>query len=200
MNNNKFIIIHNISVNLKTDIIENSDDFIKCILEKSNENLNLSDLGIINLNLNEYNNLLNKFIKIDLSKNIFKYIQFIPDHIVDLNVSFNQLKNINFIKNLVNLKFVDISYNNNVILQDNIFENLTNLKTLNMAGNNLKNVFDGLFERLEKLEYLNLAGNNLNTIKNLVFPEKLEFLNITYNNIQKEEHDELKNKLKHIVF
>ncbi len=202
----KFVI----KINDDTELIENSDEFIGHIIENSNSNktLNLSGLGIIMLNLsshvnshvNSHANTLNKFTKIDLSNNMLKIIKSIPTHIVDLDISFNKFKNINFIKNLTNLKVLNISYNCGLVIQSDIFDNLTNLKTLNMAGNYLENIPGELFNKLEMLEYLNLAGNNLNTVENIIFPKNISILNITYNNIKKEECEELAKAMSRVIF
>lgn len=203
MDTNNFAEKHNIlknTIDIENQLINNSDDFIKCLIKKSDKILDLSELGIVNLNLYIHNNLLKKIMEINISKNLLKNILFIPNHIIQLDISFNKLENINFIKKLTNLKYLNISYNKNLIIEDTIFENLINLQTIEMAGNNLKNISDILFEKLEKLEYLDLAGNNLTSVINVIFPKKIELLNLTYNNIEKKEHCELIKKLKHIIF
>lgn len=185
---------------LENELMTNADDFIKHIIEKSKEILDLSELGIINLNLHTHGYLLNKITKIDISNNLLQKISFIPVHIVHLDLSSNKLKNVEFVKKLVNLKYLNISYNKNIIIEDDIFENSLNLESVEMAGINLKSIYNALFKNLEKLEYLNLAGNKLTCIDNIVFPPKIKVLNITCNNIQKEECEELAKKLSRVIF
>lgn len=199
MNTDKFTEKCNNFIDLEDELINNADNFIKHIIENSNEILDLSELGIITLNLYTHNDLLKKIIKINISKNLLKEILFIPNNIVYLDISFNNFKNIDFVKKLVNLKYLNISYNKNVFIEDDIFMNLVNLQSVEMAGNNLKSIFNMLFINLEQLEYLNLAGNKLVSIKDIIFPKKIKLLNITYNNIQKEEHDDIK-KNSNIIF
>lgn len=185
---------------LENELITNPDNFIKHIIENSKEILDLSELGIINLNLHVHNYLLDKIVKIDISNNLLKKISFIPEHIIHLDLSLNKFKNIEFVKKLVNLKYLNISYNRNIIIDNNIFMNLINLESVEMAGINLKNITNTLFTNLEKLEYLNLAGNELTCIRNIIFPAKIKVLNIISNNIQKEECEELAKKLLRVIF
>lgn len=201
MDQNNFIKKYNSKniIDLEKKLIDNSDNFIELIIKNSHDDLDLSELGIVNLNLQVHNDLLKKIIKINISKNLLKNVLFIPNHIIHLNVSFNKLINIHFIKELTKLKYLNVSYNNDIIIENNIFENSLDLQSIEMAGNNLKSIPDILFLKLEELEYLNLAGNNLISIKNVTFPKKMEFLNISYNNIKKEEYDEFI-KLKHVIF
>lgn len=199
MNTDNFTEKCNNLIDLEDELINNADNFIKHIIENSNEILDLSELGIISLNLYTHNDLLKKIIKINISKNLLKKLLFIPNNIVYLDLSFNKFKNIDFVKKLVNLKYLNISYNKNVFIEDDIFMNLVNLQSVEMAGNNLKSIFNMLFINLEQLEYLNLAGNKLVSIKDIIFPKKIKLLNITYNDIQKEELDDIK-KNSNIIF
>ena len=173
----------NIYINLDTEMIENSDDFLKLIILKSDDYLNLTELGIININFKLHEEPMKKVTKINLKSNMLKYINYIPTHISGLNLSHNQIKNIDFLSNQINLTYLNLSYNSNLIINLNTFDNLVNLTKLNLAGNNLNSIYPMLFKNLINLIYLNLAGNDITSIEGVYFPSNLNTLNLTYNKI-----------------
>ena len=173
----------NIYVNLDNEIIENSDDFLKLIILKSDNYLNLSELSIININLKLHEEYMKKVTKINLKKNMLKYIDYIPINIYELNLSHNQIKNIDILSNLINLTYLNLSYNSDLIINLNTFDNLVNLTYLNLAGINLNLIHPILFKNLINLTYLNLAGNNIESIEGVYFPPNLNTLNLTYNKL-----------------
>lgn len=173
----------NIYINLDTEIIENSDDFLKLIILKADDYLNLSELGIININFKLHEESMKKITKINLKINMLKYIDYIPTHILGLNLSHNQIKNIDILSNQINLTYLNLSYNSYLIINSNIFDNLVNLTKLNLAGINLNLIHPMLFKNLINLIYLNLAGNDIKSIEGVYFPPNLNTLNLTYNKI-----------------
>ena len=170
-------------INLDTEMIENSDDFLKLIILKSDDYLNLTELGIININFKLHEESMKKITKINLKINMLKYIDYIPTHILGLNLSHNQIKNINILSNQINLTYLNLSYNSYLIINSNIFDNLVNLTKLNLAGINLNLIHPMLFKNLINLIYLNLAGNDIKSIEGVYFPPNLNTLNLTYNKI-----------------
>jgi Leucine-rich repeat (LRR) protein len=173
----------NININLNNELIENSDDFLKLIIVKSDDYLNLSELGIININFKLHEEYMKKITKINLKKNMLKYIDYIPINIYELNLSHNQLKNIDILSNQINLTYLNLSYNSELIINSNTFDNLVNLTYLNLAGINLNSIYPTLFKNLVNLTYLNLAGNNIESIDGVYFPPNLNTLNLTYNKL-----------------
>ena len=173
----------NIYINLDNELIENSDDFLKLIIVKSYDYLNLSELGIINIDFKLHEEYMKKITKINLKKNMLKYINYIPINIYELNLSHNQLKNIDILSNQINLTYLNLSYNSELIINSNTFDNLVNLTYLNLAGINLNLIYPKLFRNLVNLTYLNLAGNNIESIEGVYFPPNLNTLNLTYNKL-----------------
>jgi Leucine-rich repeat (LRR) protein len=177
------IVNTNIYINLDTEIIENSDDYLKLIILKSDDYLNLSELGIININFKLHEGLMDKVTKINLKSNMLKHIYYIPTNISGLNLSHNQIKNIDILSNQINLTYLNLSYNSDLIINLNTFDNLVNLNKLNLAGINLNSIHPTLFKNLLNLIYLNLAGNDIESIEGVYFPPNLNTLNLTYNKL-----------------
>lgn len=184
---------------LQKQLLNNADDFLTAIIEKTNDNeLDLSELNIIQINLGNYD--IHKFIKLNLNKNLLTSLSFVPIHIISLNISFNIFKNINFIKELINLQELNFSYNENINIDNDIFSNLIELQSIDMAGNNLNNIANVLFINLNKLNRLNIAGNNITSIIDIVLPTSVNFINATYNNISKDEQEIMSKRLNKIIF
>jgi len=180
-------------------LLNNADNFIAAIIEKTDgDELDLSNLGIIQIDLNKHN--IQRFVKLDFHKNLLTKFTSIPNYIISLNISFNRFENINFIKELVNLQELNFSYNENVNLDNNIFSNLIELQTIDMAGNNLYNISNISFTNLNKLIKLNISGNNVFNIINIILPNNINFINATYNNISSEDQEIMKQRLNKIIF
>ena len=99
-----------------------------------------------------------------------------------LRINNKNIRNITDLKNLnhlTTLKQLDLS--NNQIHEINGLENLANLIHLELKKNKITEI-KGL-EKLEKLTTLILEGNNISEIKNLTSLKKLEYLDLSENPI-----------------
>ncbi|CAL5977720.1 Conserved_hypothetical protein [Hexamita inflata] len=119
--------------------------------------------------------------ELDLSRNVRLNLDPIK-HIVSLKILSiwgNQLKDISFMKSLVNLVELDISRNQNVDLT--ALSQLSNLKSLNIC-------FTGIYDlqilrKLVNLTYLDLSSNNLFDVSELDCLKQLEQINLEGNKI-----------------
>lgn len=175
-------------INHDTEMIENSDEFIKLLIQHCKpDKLKLSGLGIMRLDLQPFKQIMSKFTKLKLNENMLTELHNIPTNIIKLSISHNNIKNINFLANNVNLIHLNVSYNENIVITENMFNNFTQLIKLKLAGINLETIPPLLFGNLNNLKYIDLAGNNISNIDDVYFPPELEYLNFSYNKIKSFE-------------
>jgi Leucine-rich repeat (LRR) protein len=97
----------------------------------------------------------------------------INKNVIGLDISSSNIKSLEGIENLINLKYLNCNNNNLTSLEG--IENLINLKYLNCNNNNLTSL-EGI-ENLINLKYLNCNNNNLTSLEGI---ENLTNLNTLY--------------------
>lgn len=138
-----------LSNNKLTDYIQNETFLAKNVILNNNELTSLTLLGSVSSLEAQHN----KIAKIELSTEI-KII----------NLSYNEIKDLNNFTNLVNLKEMDISFNEIGEFKDNSFALLKNLEELYIQRTNLKIIPVGTFYSQLNLRVLDISYNNLKTI------------------------------------
>lgn len=172
-----------ISFNLFTNM-----NLIKELSKKNNNNF-----GYISL---AGNNFINKYIikeeinfsfikSIDLSKNVFKNLNieilnyFILDNLLNIDLSYNNIKSIDFIKNLKCPKLQCLYLNNNLIEKVKPIENFKlSLKIIQLKNNLISNLEDikNIINK-EKLVSIELEGNKID-IKDKIVNELVKEINM----------------------
>ncbi|MFX1470275.1 MAG: leucine-rich repeat protein [Promethearchaeota archaeon] len=111
-------------------------------------------------------------------------------NLLNLSLSFNQIKEIDGLENLKELVFLELSHNH--INEIKGLDELKNLKELSLHTNHIRTI-EGL-DWLSQLEYLDLRSNHIEKIENLENLSNLKVLLLSNNEIQKIEGlDNLKN-------
>ncbi|KAK1349877.1 regulatory subunit of protein phosphatase 1 [Hamiltosporidium tvaerminnensis] len=131
-----------------------------------------------------------KVRRVILNRNKIKEMEFLfHENIEDLDLNDNEIKNINGLENLPNLKILDLSFN--LITQiSNI--SLTHLRELYLISNDIEKIEN--LENLPNLIKLDLACNSIKKLENLINLPLLEELYLGNNYISKVENiEELKN-------
>lgn len=186
-------------INHDSEIIENSDDFLRHIITyTTSRKLSLSGLGIMRIDFKHFDDILHPFYKINLRENMLSSLKYIPLHIIKLKLDHNRLTDISFLKNNINLISLNVSYNEFLQLDHDVFDNLINLEKLKISGIHLKSINKSLFKNLNKLKYLCLAGNDITYIDIDALPTSLLFLNVTYNKLKSKSFLEPLTNLKEI--
>ncbi|KAK0079520.1 hypothetical protein PV325_001105 [Microctonus aethiopoides] len=111
-----------------------------------------------------------------------------------LNVSYNVISEINYVRNLINLTSLDIGYNNLTQLPGHIFTATPNLRTLDLRSNYLTTLQSGTFA-LEYLETLNLRDNRLEALRKQAFHgmPSLQQLDISGNSLFQISTEQFRN-------
>jgi Leucine-rich repeat (LRR) protein len=91
-----------------------------------------------------------------------------------LTISNNNIKNINQVKELINLKILNIS-NNEIESLEPLYR-LRNLEYIYADNNKIKNII--CINNLKKIKYLNLSSNPLENIDDIIYFTELETLKI----------------------
>lgn len=138
-----------LSNNKLTDYVQNETCLAKNIILNNNELTTLTLLGAVSSLEAQHN----KISSIELSTEI-KII----------NLSYNEIKNLNTFTKLVNLREMDISFNEIGEFKDNSFELLENLEELYIQRTNLQTIPAGTFYNQLNLRVLDISYNNLQTI------------------------------------
>lgn len=196
---------HNINVaNLAESIIaENSRE--PKVLENAFKNLE-ANIKIRNKAIEEFNKKFKMSLKgneeelslqnIGLKDSDFRLLSKINfSNLKDLNLSYNQIKDISSIKNLEtsNLKYLNFNHNN--IEDIGVLEslNLTSLIELQLQNNNLKSVSSLLNSEMPSLKLLRIEGNNdldrsLNDFKKVIkkFTKQIIYVVKTYEDFNKK--------------
>ena len=102
------------------------------------------------------------------------------ENLKELYISYNDLENIDFIKNFTELEVLNL--NSNEINNLNGIDKLSKLKTLTLSENNIDDIT--LLSNLESLECLYLVDNNISNIKPLNTLVKLKELTLSGNKIK----------------
>ncbi len=152
---------------------------------------NLSDLLILNLNLNmltKIENLTNnRLVKLSLNENKISKIENLENltNLMELDLFGNKIKKIENLDKLSNLRILDL--NSNPISKIENLNKLVNLEILSLWGakiNKIENLDD-----LENLKALNLGYNkNICKIENLDKLTKLKILNLKGTGIKQVEN------------
>ncbi|XP_070580537.1 protein NLRC5-like [Ptychodera flava] len=126
-------------------------------------------------------NLSNSNLKAD--DHVFK---FIPTSVTHLNLSQNDLHEVNFenLENYTQLEGLDVSYNKLSLADIRKILKLisTSLTLLSISHNNLKRI-DNSFEHLTNLRQLDLSNNGLLSCSILSLPSSITHLNLSHNQI-----------------
>ncbi|KAH3672401.1 hypothetical protein WICMUC_004237 [Wickerhamomyces mucosus] len=223
---------HQIQDDFKPDKIDADEDLVKG-LDPNSEHISLIHLKIqfledlhlnkfpklkvLNLRQNliedihEVKNISDDLEELDLYDNRIKHISSrlnLKIKLITLDLSFNLIKNIKNIENLINLK--NLYFIENKISEITNISHFENLQVLELGGNRLKKI-DNLplnlrelwigknrisklenISHLKNLKILSIQSNRLTKIENL--PPGLTELYLSHNGISKLENlDELKN-------
>lgn len=109
----------------------------------------------------------------------------IPNSIQLLNLSFNEIEQIDPLIKFVNLTSLDLSNNKIDVVSRETFVNLRGLNTLFLSSNKLKKIDSNTFELLENLTRLDLSHNNeLELREPFLIHKKLVELNLDFCNIK----------------
>lgn len=107
------------------------------------------------------------------------YIQF-PDNILLLNLSNNNIRNLNYFK--FNINLIELNLSNNPINFDlglNIY-NIIQLQYLNLENTYIENNYIHFPNNILRLD---LSNNNITDLKNLIFNNNLQVLSLSMNPI-----------------
>ena len=127
-----------------------------------------------------------KYLKLGSRK---KYLDKIPDDITDyiflkfLDASFNTIKEIDNLKDLIDLQNIDLKYNRIEKIPEKI-NTLINLKYLNLHNNQIKEIPYNFGITLKNIISLNLDQNKISNIDNLRNIIALKELYLSNNNIK----------------
>jgi len=161
---------------------------------KTNYLVNLKILEMINNNIKELNITNPKLEYLNASENSIKDVKHLPESLIELKLSTNQITKIELPKNLLminltsnylksipqmpkTIQTINLSYN-----LINKIENLEqlNVSNLNLSSNEIKKIEN---IRNTNLRVLNITQNEINEINNL--PESLDTLLCSANKIKK---------------
>lgn len=122
----------------------------------------------------------NNFVNIDLSWNNLRDIKWIANlnSIKYLDVSDNNINNISAISSMNNLLSLDLS--NNQINRISPIWGRNSLRILDLSNNNISNL-SSLFW-INNLEYLNISNNLVSSVYPLRDSNNLEYINVSWNN------------------
>ncbi|CAH2354231.1 hypothetical protein CLIB1423_15S01530 [[Candida] railenensis] len=161
---------------------------------------NISMAGFELDNLKDLERFLPRLKSLDVSKNQIRFLEGIPNKVLELNTSSNKIDNLssfkrfhdlqvlncsfNIISSLqslssnIHLTELNISYNKLVSLRG--LENFSNLVTLNASNNELKGALE-ISGKLRNLQSLNLSDNKLESFSGIEKLKSLRVLNLNEN-------------------
>lgn len=139
--------------------------------------------------------------KLDLSFNDIKIIEYDAfkemRSLKDLDLSYNKIGDLNFVSSLSNTKLLRLNLmeNNISVIPKSIFSNLGELYQLDLSFNNVKKLTSGSFDGLRKLSLLDLHRNVIEKVYNKTFDDLrcLRNLNFFGNKIRTIEKGFAKN-------
>ncbi|KAF5208786.1 hypothetical protein E0198_004685 [Clavispora lusitaniae] len=157
--------------------------------------------------------------KINLSDNHVKFISGLPESLLELNVSRNDISNITSFEKFRDLQILNCSFNglsslrglshnihltkidlsSNDIESLSGLENLTSLISLNLSQNNVSGTIDFTNFSLSNLQELNLAENKITSLTGIETLRNLRVLNLNENKLERiscrEKHRHMKKLL-----
>ncbi len=174
---------------------ENQKEAARRILEAFDDQTTY--LGLQNLSLDSLPPCIHYLIHLehlDLSYNQLQNIQ-IPDtltHLTSLHLSNNQLQNIQIPNTLIHLEYLDLSDNQLQNIQ--IPNTLIHLERLHLSNNQLQNI--QIPNTLIHLEYLNLSDNQL---QNIQIPDTLTHLTSLHLSSNRLQNIQIPDTLTHLT-
>jgi len=125
---------------------------------------------------------INAITRLDLSKNQIQNIEPINSlrNIQWLNLSKNQIQNIDVLKTLTNIQELGLS--NNKIQNIDILKTLTNIHRLSLSNNKIQNIY--VLKTLTKIEDLLLSNNQIENIDVLKTLTNIQILDLSNNKIK----------------
>ncbi|RZF48530.1 hypothetical protein LSTR_LSTR015430 [Laodelphax striatellus] len=109
--------------------------------------------------------LSSNLISLDLSNNELTQIeQILSESLKTLNLSQNNISDIEFLSSLVTLERLDLSMNHIYDLGQSQFATMINLVRLDLRSNSVTNLHDKTFSGLHKLQTLDLSQNQLRVV------------------------------------
>ncbi|OZC07031.1 leucine Rich repeat-containing domain protein [Onchocerca flexuosa] len=109
----------------------------------------------------------------DSVRSVLNNNQFILSEILELDISYNKLKDIPNFDDFYHLKRLNLEYNRIRSIPDEAMTSLNYLEELNLSNNQISEISEYAFKNLTFLRTLNLGGNNLKTL-----PSSLHILNL----------------------
>ncbi|XP_029345651.1 peroxidasin homolog isoform X12 [Acyrthosiphon pisum] len=111
----------------------------------------------------------------------------IPPAIKVLDLSYNEIMDIESLAHLTELETLNLSNNNISELKHGAFANLSKLQSLMLSNNNISELKHGGFANLSELQILYLDNNKIENIETGAFNNltSLKVLHLDYNNIHK---------------
>lgn len=151
-------------------------------------------------NLKDLERFLPRLKSLDVSKNQIRFLEGIPNKVLELNTSSNKIDNLSSFKKFHDLQVLNCSFNSISSLQSlssnihltelNIsynklvslrgLENFTNLVSLNASNNELKGALE-ISGNLRNLQSLNLSDNKLESFSGIEKLKSLRVLNLNEN-------------------
>lgn len=107
----------------------------------------------------------------------------LPEDIWALDVTLNQITNLNVMDSLPTLRFLKISANSLQRLEPLVFDNVSSLEELDLSYNNLTELPEGIFGKLTRLRVLKLQYNHIRHLSWDTFDDnrELEELDLSHN-------------------
>lgn len=195
---NKKIMKINVDFNgIQMNLFEKLPNFeilVATGLNFSNIFLSSANLKKIHLSRNKITTfrllIYKSLLSLDLSYNELENINFNPAELDELkleflNLSHNNLRSIDGISNLPNLKYLDLSRNKIEKLEENHFSTFRKLTSLNLSFNKLSVISGCIFCAQKNLKSIDFFNNNIRTIDGLmIHPSKsLKYLDMRENEL-----------------
>ncbi|XP_066992534.2 leucine-rich repeat transmembrane neuronal protein 3 [Anabrus simplex] len=169
-----------------------SDIFLNLGLIKLEE-LVLRNNGISTLQNNSFNGLVN-LKHLDLSRNLLSHIHPAAfnsccNNINILQLSYNSLREIEFLSKLNRLQSFSAAFNNISSLNETTFDNCWQLKSINLSHNEIRNISEGAFQNIIDLSELNLSSNYLTNLNFMESLKNIKYLYVSENRISKIQNE-----------
>ncbi|KAG6458868.1 toll-like receptor 3 [Manduca sexta] len=192
LDDNAFASNSNVTyVNFENNNIEGALTASTFVGLKNIDKFDLANQSIVSINENAFENMTG-LRYLNLTRNKICDIansSFVDTSITKLDLSYNKLNALNFLKDLTSLVELYLNNNNITVVQRLAFFGQNKLRVLDLSMNMIV-TFEELSLPLVELQYLNITGNRLvgSIAKNVFSPAKfLRFLDISNFNITKIE-------------